>query len=128
MAQRLVRTLCRHCKQTVELNRAEDQAAWDALVAPWKSKHPAKLYKAVGCLECRMTGYLGRVGIYETLLFSGDLKTLVSRNADLSALREQAFKDGMKPLRISGAMKVGAGLTTIDEVLKVAPPVRDSTR
>ncbi len=125
MAQRLVRTLCPHCKQTMELNRAEDQDQWDALVAPWKSKHPAKLYKPVGCLECRMTGFMGRVGVYETMLFSPALKGLVSQNADLIALREQAFKEGMKPLRISGAMKVGAGLTTIDEVLKVAPPVRE---
>jgi general secretion pathway protein E len=125
MAQRLVRTLCPHCKQTVELNRAEDQDAWDALVAPWKSKHPARLYKPVGCLECRMTGYLGRVGVYETLVFTQAMKGLAMQNADLATLREQAFKEGMKPLRISGAMKVGAGLTTIDEVLKVAPPVRD---
>jgi general secretion pathway protein E len=125
MAQRLVRTLCRHCKQTVDLNRAEDQAAWDAMVAPWKSKHPAKLYKPVGCLECRMTGYMGRIGIYETLLFTTAMKSLITEKADLAVLREQAFKEGMKPLRISGAMKVGAGLTTIDEVLKVAPPVRD---
>ena len=126
MAQRLVRTLCPHCKQPFDLHRAEDQAAWDALVAPWKSKHPARLYKPVGCLECRMTGYMGRVGIYETLLFSNTLKALVAHNADLAALREAAFKEGMKSLRISGAMKVGAGLTTIDEVLKVAPPVRDA--
>ena len=126
MAQRLVRTLCPHCKQSVELNRAEDQGAWDALVAPWKSKHPARLYKPVGCLECRMTGFMGRVGIYETLLYSNPLKSLVSANADLVALRDLAFKEGMKPLRISGAMKVGAGLTTMDEVLKVAPPVRDA--
>jgi general secretion pathway protein E len=128
MAQRLVRTLCPHCKQTVELNRAEDQAAWDALVAPWKSKHPAKLYKPVGCLECRMTGFMGRIGIYEALVFTSQMKSLVSTGADLGALREQAFKEGMKPLRISGAMKVGAGATTIDEVLKVAPPVRDPAR
>ena len=126
MGQRLVRTLCEHCKQKIELNRAEDQAAWEALVMPWKSKHPAKLYKPVGCLECRMTGFTGRIGIYETLLFTGPIKALVNDKADLSALREQAFKEGMKPLRISGAMKVGAGLTTIEEVLKVAPPVRDS--
>ncbi len=126
MGQRLVRTLCEHCKQKIELNRAEDQAAWEALVMPWKSKHPAKLYKPVGCLECRMTGFTGRIGIYETLLFTGAIKALVNDKADLSALREQAFKEGMKPLRISGAMKVGAGLTTIEEVLKVAPPVRDS--
>jgi general secretion pathway protein E len=128
MAQRLVRTLCPHCKQTTDLNRAEDQSAWDALVAPWKSKHPAKLYKPVGCLECRMTGFMGRVGIYETLMFSQPIKMLVTQNADIGALREQGFKEGMKPLRISGAMKVGAGLTTIDEVLKVAPPVRDDAR
>jgi general secretion pathway protein E len=73
-----------------------------------------------------MTGFTGRVGIYETLLFTGPIKSLVNEKADLSALREQAFKEGMKPLRISGAMKVGAGVTTIEEVLKVAPPVRDS--
>ena len=72
-----------------------------------------------------MTGYLGRVGIYETLIFTSEIKSLVAANADVSAIREQAFKQGMKPLRISGAMKVGAGLTTIDEILKVAPPVRD---
>ena len=128
MAQRLVRTLCPHCKQKAEFNRAEDHASWDALVAPWKSNRPAKVYKPVGCLDCRMTGYMGRVGIYETLVFSSAIKALVSQNAEIEALREQAFKDGMKPLRISGAMKVGAGLTTIDEVLKVAPPVRDLGR
>ena len=126
MAQRLVRTLCPQCKQKVELHRREDQDAWEALVAPWKSKHPAKLYKPVGCLECRMTGFMGRIGVYETLVFTSAIKSLVNASADLAALRDQAFKDGMKPLRISGAMKVGAGLTTIEEVLKVAPPVRDS--
>jgi general secretion pathway protein E len=126
MAQRLVRTLCPHCKQKVEFNRAEDHAGWDALVAPWKSNRPVHVYKPVGCLECRMTGYLGRVGIYETLLFSSAIKNLVAEKADIGALREQALKDGMKPLRISGAMKVGSGHTTVDEILKVAPPVRDT--
>jgi len=125
MAQRLVRTLCPHCKQKLELQRTEDQQAWEALVAPWKSKHPTKLYKPVGCLECRMTGFVGRVGIYETLMLTPTFKGMVGSTLDLGRLREQAFKDGMKPLRISGAMKVGAGLTTIEEVLKVAPPVRD---
>ncbi|HEX5768121.1 MAG TPA: GspE/PulE family protein, partial [Burkholderiales bacterium] len=114
MAQRLVRTLCPHCKQAIEMNRAEDHDAWNALVSPWKSKQPARLFKPVGCLECRMTGYIGRVGIYEVLVFSQAIKGLVNQNADLVALREQAFKEGMKPLRISGAMKVGAGLTTIE--------------
>jgi len=126
MAQRLLRTLCPHCKQKSELKGAENLTAWDALVAPWKANRPAHLWKPVGCLECRMTGFTGRIGIYETLLFTGPMKALVGRNVDLAVLREQAFKDGMKALRISGAMKVGAGLTTIDEVLKAAPPARDA--
>jgi general secretion pathway protein E len=125
MAQRLVRTLCPHCKQQVDFNRADEHLAWDALVAPWKSNRPAQVYRAVGCLECRMTGFQGRVGIYETLLFSPAIKKQVNENSDLALIRERAFKEGMKPLRISGAMKVAAGLTTIEEVLKVAPPVRD---
>ena len=126
MAQRLVRTLCPHCKRNVDFNRAEDHAAWDALVAPWKAKRPAAVYKPVGCLECRMTGFQGRVGIYETLVCSSGIKDLVADHADIARLREQACKEGMKPLRISGAMKVAAGLTTIDEVLKVAPPPHDA--
>jgi general secretion pathway protein E len=127
MAQRLVRTLCPHCKQKVDLQRGEDQEAWDAMVAPWKANRPAMVCKPVGCLECRMTGYLGRVGIYETLVFTGAIKSLAAKNAEITALREQAMKEGMKPLRISGAMKVAAGVTTIDEVLKVAPPIRDAS-
>jgi general secretion pathway protein E len=125
MAQRLVRTLCPHCKERVEFKRAEEHAAWDALVVPFKSNRPAHVYRPLGCLECRMTGFLGRVGIYETLIFTSALKALVGASVDLAALREQAFKDGMKPLRVSGAKKIAAGLTTIDEVLKAAPPVRE---
>src|SRR3954471_11418437 len=125
MAQRLVRTLCPHCKLKTDLNRTEDHQAWDALVAPWKSNRPAQVYKPVGCLECRMTGFMGRIGIYEVLVFSNEIKKITGEKADLAAIREQAFKEGMKPLRISGALKVGSGLTTIEEVLKVAPPVRD---
>jgi general secretion pathway protein E len=126
MAQRLLRTLCPHCKQPAELNRAEDQAAWDALVAPFKSTRPAQVYKPVGCLECRMTGFMGRVGIYETLVASPAVKQLIAGGAELARVREQAMKEGMKPLRVSGAMKIAAGLTTMDEVLKAAPPVRES--
>jgi general secretion pathway protein E len=125
MAQRLVRMLCPHCKQKIEPHRTEDEAAWEALVAPWKSNRPGEIYKPVGCLECRMTGYQGRIGIYETLLFSPSIKELVSKQASAQAIREQAFREGMKPLRISGAMKVASGLTTVGEILKVAPPVRD---
>ncbi len=121
MAQRLVRTLCPHCKLSYEPSEHE-RAAWLELVAPWKANVPSRFHQAVGCLECRMTGYLGRVGLYEILVMSKDMKALVSGATDLARLREAAYREGMKPLRISGAMKVAAGTTTIEEIIKVAPP------
>jgi general secretion pathway protein E len=124
MAQRLVRTLCPHCKQPGGL-RTEDEEAWTALVAPWKSKMPTQIYRPAGCLECRMTGFLGRVGIYEIMPLSPELKRLIGAKAELSKVRDQAMRDGMKPLRIAGARKVAAGLTTIQEIIKVAPPAID---
>ncbi len=118
MAQRLVRTLCPHCKQAGDLK----DESWEMLVTPWKANKPAKIFYAKGCLECRMTGYMGRVGLYEMLSMSPVLRRLVTTETDLQALTEQCYKEGMKPLRISGAAKIAAGVTTIDEVLKVAPP------
>jgi general secretion pathway protein E len=124
MAQRLIRTLCPHCKKAASLH-AEDEAAWNELVAPWKAKPPSVLYRPVGCLECRMTGFMGRVGIYEVLQLTPEIKKLIGREAgsvDLASIREQAARDGMKPLRVSGAIKVAAGVTTLAEVMKAAPP------
>ena len=121
MAQRLVRTLCPSCKQPGGM-RAEDDLAWNALVAPWKAGKPAQLYRPVGCLDCRMTGYKGRIGIYEIMPLSSEIKRLVGSRAELDRLRAQAMREGMKSLRIAGAKKVAAGLTTIEEILKVAPP------
>ena len=69
-----------------------------------------------------MTGYSGRIGIYEILLMSPELRKLITAETNIAALREQANREGMKPLRISGALKIAAGLTTLDEVLKSAPP------
>jgi len=126
MAQRLVRILCPHCKQKVELHRVEDVHAWEGLVAPWKANRPASVYKPVGCLECRMTGFIGRVGIYETLVCTRPIKEIVGAGADLGKIRDQAYRDGMKPLRISGAMKVAAGFTTIEEVIKTAPSAMEA--
>ncbi len=123
MAQRLVRTLCRHCKEKVPYDAdREGEVGWDEFVAPWKAKRPAHLYRPVGCLECRNTGYLGRVGLYEILLLSPAIRKLITAEADVAKIREQAYKEGMKPLRISGALKVALGVTTLEEVLKVAPP------
>jgi len=121
MAQRLVRVLCPSCKKSTPAT-AEDEAMWDRLVAPWKANRPSQFHQPVGCLDCRMTGYRGRVGIYEILMLSPDMKQAISDNADVAKIRDLAYREGMKPLRISGAMKVAAGVTTLAEVFKVAPP------
>ena len=125
MAQRLVRTLCPHCKKPVPIT--DDQRnSWRALVAPWKSTEPAQLYQPVGCLECRMTGFMGRVGIYEVLVNSAEIRKHVKPQMEIARVREQAIREGMRPLRISGALKVAQGLTSLDEIIKVAPPADDS--
>ena len=121
MGQRLVRTLCPHCKKAVPLQE-QDNTNWDELVTPWKAKRPTQIYQPVGCLECRMTGYTGRVGIYEILLMSPEIRKLVTPTTDVAPLREQASREGMKPLRISGALKIANGSTTLEEIVKVAPP------
>ncbi|MQX52690.1 GspE/PulE family protein [Alcanivorax sediminis] len=117
MAQRLVRTLCPSCKEEV----TPDVDAWEELVRPFKMKVPEKICRPVGCLECRGTGYLGRMGVYETMPLNSALKNQITRGADLEVLTRQSLKNGMKPLRISGAMKVAKGLTTIEEVMRVTP-------
>jgi general secretion pathway protein E len=68
-----------------------------------------------------MTGYYGRIGLYEIMHITPAIRRLMTHDADDRALREQAYKDGMKPLRVSGAMKVASGITTAEEVMKVAP-------
>jgi len=118
IAQRLVRTLCPHCKREAEL----DDADWEMLVTPWKAQKPKKVYEAVGCLECRNTGYKGRIGIYEMLQFIPKLKPYIQERMDVDALREAAYKEGLKPLRLRGAQKVADGVTTLEEVMRVAPP------
>lgn len=124
MAQRLVRTLCPHCREATEI----DTETWDMLISPWQAEKPQQMYIAKGCLECRMTGYSGRIGIYEILLMSPAQRPLITVDADFTLIRDQAYRDGMKPLRISGALKVAAGVTTVDEVLKVAPPLGGDRR
>ncbi len=121
MAQRLVRTLCPSCKQPRAMQNS-DCELWDHLVSPWKAARPAQIQRPEGCLECRMTGYSGRIGIYEILLMSPELRKLTTAETNLAALRAQANREGMKPLRISGAQKIAAGLTTLEEVTKIAPP------
>ncbi|AUF99134.1 type II secretion system protein E [Pseudomonas sp. 09C 129] len=117
MAQRLVRTLCPHCKTPLTL----DEGDWQSLTRPWQAPLPSHAHGATGCLECRDTGYRGRAGVYEIMQLSDSLKALISADADLLAIRRQAFLEGMRSLRLSGAQKVAAGLTTLEEILRVTP-------
>lgn len=119
MAQRLVRTLCPHCKVAAPISPTE----WASVVGNWKLPKPETQYRAVGCLECRNTGYRGRSGIYEMFSVSTDLKKLIKPETDLEQLKLQAYKEGMQPLMVNGAEKIAAGLTTIEELMKVAPPL-----
>jgi general secretion pathway protein E len=117
MAQRLVRTLCPHCKveDTVDLE------AWQLLTHPYRAKPPSRVYSPQGCLECRDTGYMGRMGIYELLPMTDRVQAHVQPDTHAEDVRKQGLQEGMRTLRLSGAQKVGAGLTTIAEVLRVAP-------
>lgn len=117
MAQRLIRTLCPNCK--TEHRVTDDQ--WHDLVAPFKIAKPETIYQAVGCVDCRNTGYTGRIGIYELFKNTATIQRQVSDNCDANTVTKIAIKDGMKTLRISGVDKVIGGLTSIEEVLRVAP-------
>ncbi|MBU2038326.1 MAG: GspE/PulE family protein, partial [Gammaproteobacteria bacterium] len=117
MAQRLVRTLCPHCKMKEKV----DEHAWKQLTAPWLVKTPEHVYAAKGCLECRGTGYMGRMGIYEVMPMTENLEMMINDQMDHIKLRQAAMKEGMHSLRLSGAHKVAAGMTTVAEVMRVAP-------
>ena len=120
LAQRLVRTLCTHCKLPDESITREKLAEF---VKPWQITGSVSAYKPVGCVDCRMTGYMGRMGLYELLSISEAFKAQVNKEPNLGALKRQAVTDGMRPLRLAGALRVAEGLTTIEEVLSATPPL-----
>ncbi|TNF61647.1 MAG: type II/IV secretion system protein, partial [Burkholderiales bacterium] len=124
LAQRLVRTLCPSCRQREDDATAEaSRARLAELVKPWQTSGRYRPYQPVGCIECRMTGFRGRTGLYELLTVTEAFKDKVSREPRLEALRRQAVADGMRPLRLAGAARVAEGQTTIDEVMACTPPL-----
>jgi len=118
LAQRLARTLCPACKARDEATTRE---ALDEIVKPWRLAGGVRPNKPVGCLECRHTGYRGRAGLYELFVMSEAARQVIHPELDAAALRRQAIKDGLRPLRLAGAMKVAEGQTTIEEVLRSTP-------
>lgn len=121
LAQRLVRTLCPHCKKETPV----DEVLWRNLVRPIKLPVPDKIFAPEGCDECRGTGFLGRVGIYEMMMINPETRGLITDTLDLRALQKAALTSGMVPLRVAGARKVSAGLTTLSEVMRVVPPPQE---
>ena len=117
VAQRLVRTLCPHCKQRIPL----DPILWESLINPWPLPAPETICAPKGCLECRNSGYHGRIGLYEMLTLDAEIRSLITAEFEEGPLRALAYSKGMRPLRIGGAMKVAEGLTSLEEVFKVAP-------
>ena len=121
LAQRLVRTLCPNCKTHGTIN----SALWETLIHPWPAPMPDPVAAPHGCLQCRNTGFLGRTAIYEMLMMTPGLKSAIRSEPDTAYLRKQATADGMRPLRMGAAAHVSAGLTTLEEVLKVVPALDD---
>ena len=120
LAQRLVRTLCSSCR---EQDPTLSRDTLSELVKPWKITGGFRPYRAVGCVDCRMTGFRGRMGLYELLTVTEGFKEKVSKDPNIDALRRQSIADGMRPLRLGGALKVAEGLTTIEEILASTPPL-----
>jgi general secretion pathway protein E len=124
LAQRLVRTLCPSCKiREDDATTAASRASLAELVKPWQISGSYRPYQPVGCVDCRMTGYRGRTGLYELLSISEAFKDKVNHEPKMESLRRQGVTDGMRPLRLAGAARVAEGLTTLDEVLSCTPPV-----
>ncbi|MFC3901867.1 general secretion pathway protein E [Acinetobacter marinus] len=117
LAQRLVRTLCPHCKKAV----TTDRELWQQLTQPWNGHAPEQVYEAAGCDQCRHTGYKGRVGLYEMMPISHELKRLLGQGASLEQIRQTAYQEGLQPLRLAGAKRIAEGLTSFEEVMRVVP-------
>jgi general secretion pathway protein E len=120
LAQRLVRTLCAQCR---EKDAGSSREALAEVVKPWQINGGYQPYKPIGCVDCRMTGFMGRMGLYELLTVTEAFKDKVTREPNIDALRRQAVADGMRPLRLAGALKVAEGVTTIEEILSTTPPL-----
>jgi general secretion pathway protein E len=118
LAQRLVRTLCPLCKAP---DSAATRETLELAVKPWQLSGSYKPFKPVGCVDCRMTGFRGRMGLYELLVVSEAFKSQINREPNSDALKRQAISDGMRPLRLAGALRVAEGLTVLEEVLSSTP-------
>ncbi|MTV49391.1 type II secretion system protein GspE [Heliobacillus mobilis] len=117
LAQRLARVLCSHCKEPNQLSRMELQNLPDF---PWEpGEVSVTLYRPKGCIRCNNTGYRGRTGIYEMLIMSEEIQHMVLTHCSTQDIRLKAIQEGMQSLKINGMYKVKAGITSIEEIMRV---------
>ncbi|MBW1899681.1 MAG: type II/IV secretion system protein, partial [Deltaproteobacteria bacterium] len=115
LAQRLVRKICKYCKESFHIDTKE----LGELGLQTGRKGHLKLYKGKGCVRCRGTGYLGRMGIFEVLPYTESIKKITTEKTDFQAVLAQARKEGMRTLREDAIKKLLEGETTYQEVLRV---------
>jgi general secretion pathway protein E len=116
LAQRLVRTLCPDCRQAYP---ALPEVVEEMQLKRFAKTDPVILYRPVGCEQCGGTGYMGRVSILETLVMSDAIRSLVMRHVTAGEIRQKAIEEGMLTMYENGLRKAVAGVTTIEEVLRV---------
>lgn len=119
IAQRLVRSLCRHCKVSFELE--DSPQTFDEVRSLLGPDQGHALYGATGCGECYRTGYAGRTGVFEILKISSEVRGMISEGRPTSELRQKAAEEGFLELRRSALLKVAQGETSVEEVLRVIP-------
>jgi general secretion pathway protein E len=112
LAQRLVRVICPHCKESYSPSRQE-------LDFFDMEKPPALLFRGKGCDKCLNKGYLGRTGIYEFLEITPDIRAMIVERRDAKSIRTVAMKSGFRPLETDGMEKIAKGITALEEVLRV---------
>ncbi len=122
LSQRLVRRLCEHCRQAYE----PDHTLRIKSGLQRMDLHPAQLYKAVGCEQCRQTGYVGRCGIHELLIIDDSMRRSILDGLDAASLHNKAIGAGMHTLYEDGLRKVAAGITSLDELLRVTEDHTDA--
>ncbi|HHX18032.1 MAG TPA: Flp pilus assembly complex ATPase component TadA [Clostridium sp.] len=114
IAQRLVRRLCKKCREKIEPDEFERNSL------DLKEGEEVEIYKAVGCEECNNTGYRGRIAVYEIMTVNREIRELIAKNENADVIKEAALRNGMKTLRMNCARVVKNGVTTIDEMLRIA--------
>ena len=114
LAQRLVRKICPNCKEEYEPSHSIRRT-----IKEWSGTEPS-FYRGLGCKKCRNTGYIGRIAIHEMFIPDDKILDMVTEDVPLKQLRAAAVDNGMVPLHLDGVEKVAAGITTVDEILRVA--------